>query len=244
MDHSNRLFRKAVFGGFNKDDVIDYIESMKNEFFEYKKQVEETINELNQKIAELEQIASAAAVAAEAAACEQNPVVCEESGSDQQSGVDFSVTAINAATNHLKETADKLCENLTDFMEKISSSCISVTVEAPVSDASGDGQETSELSPDPTDPINDTAGEGEKPSSEEIAAAYQQAIQIRGNCVLSDTFGQSDESTPTESASSFSQLLDSILYLSRTQDAPAQEEKKPEEPSILDDLLSSSRFFC
>ena len=33
MSSSERLFRNSVFGGFNKDDVIDYIENMKNEFF-------------------------------------------------------------------------------------------------------------------------------------------------------------------------------------------------------------------
>ena len=60
MSSSERLFRNSVFGGFNKDDVIDYIENMKNEFFEYRSQVEQTVKELNKKIAALESEAKAA----------------------------------------------------------------------------------------------------------------------------------------------------------------------------------------
>lgn len=40
MEEFNRLFRKAAFGGFNKEDVINYIEKTKNDFFEYKQQSE------------------------------------------------------------------------------------------------------------------------------------------------------------------------------------------------------------
>ena len=53
MNKEYTSFRKAAFGGFNRRDVISYIEKMRNESFEYKKQVEETVKSLNEKIREL-----------------------------------------------------------------------------------------------------------------------------------------------------------------------------------------------
>lgn len=234
MDHSNRLFRKAVFGGFNKDDVIDYIESMKNEFFEYKKQVEETINELHQKINELEQIASRAAVAASSSVSGQEPQKGEDTKTDKPDNVGFSVTAINEATDHLKATADRLCENLTEFMDRISTSCISVTVEAPVSEA-----EKTACEPNP----DGDEAEAQEPSPQEVADDYRQSIQARGEAVLSDVFGDSTSDAPAKADDTFSQFLDSILSAPEAHDDASEEESEKQEPSVLDELLSSSKFF-
>ena len=111
MEGNYISFRKAKVGGFNKRDVISYIEKMRNDFFDYKVAVESTIDKLNTKVRELE------------LACEDQkeqirevivevPVMAENS-TDPLSG-------INEATSQLKIVADELCRNLSDFMFKIS----------------------------------------------------------------------------------------------------------------------------
>ena len=99
MEEPTRLFRKAAFGGFNRDDVINYIESMKREFFDYKTKVEQTVQELNEKLAQLES-AEAPAAAAEV---QSDPVL-----------------NINEATDHLRQVADELCTNLNRFIDRFS----------------------------------------------------------------------------------------------------------------------------
>ena len=54
MDINYYVFRKTSFGGFNRKDVIDYIESIKNEYADYKSKAEKTIAELQARIEELE----------------------------------------------------------------------------------------------------------------------------------------------------------------------------------------------
>ena len=101
-------FRKATFG-FNRKDVIAYIEKMRNESYEYKKQVEDTVNSLNEKIRELENAARL-----------MDKVVPAES-SDTESGITAeSCEDIGLATKHLKSVADELCRSLGDFMDKLS----------------------------------------------------------------------------------------------------------------------------
>ena len=109
MEGNYISFRKAKVGGFNKKDVIAYIEKMRNDFFDYKKAVEATIDQLNAKVRELE------------TACEGNnqpaAVACEATVEAVKS-VD-PVTDINEATTQLRMVADELCKNLTDFMSKM-----------------------------------------------------------------------------------------------------------------------------
>lgn len=105
MDKDFSSFRKAPFGGFNRKDVINYIEKMRNESFEYKKQVEETVKSLNEKIRELE---NAGLI------MQQNEA---ETRSSQESA--FDCADIGQATKHLKVVADELCKSLGDFMEKL-----------------------------------------------------------------------------------------------------------------------------
>ena len=91
----DRMFRKAAFGGFNKEDVMQYIETMKTEFFDYKSQVEETIRELNEKLASLES--------------------ADISGTSKTEGFlhsDDPAMSINEAAEHLKRVADEICEKM------------------------------------------------------------------------------------------------------------------------------------
>lgn len=247
MDHSNRLFRKAVFGGFNKDDVIDYIESMKNEFFEYRKQVETTINELNQKISELESAGADVEKAEPSASQEEVAGGFAPVGTDFTDNVNLSVGEINEATEHLKKTADKLCESLTEFMDRISTSCISVTVEAPVHSEEDTAQAANSPAPEVTQPTEEAA----TPSAEEIADAYRQAIEQKGEAVLADAFGNEKPETDSGTThkpsdnSSFSELLNSILNAtpSDSDNSGDEQDDKPEEKSMIDDILSSGAFF-
>ena len=251
MDNSNRLFRKAVFGGFNKDDVIDYIESMKNEFFEYRKQVEKTIEDLNKKISELEQAGSIVSGQDNFSFADEVPDRPEAPEDVLQSNVSFSVEEINTATEHLKETADSLCKSLTDFMDRISSSCISVKVEAPI-DSTSIAAEDTDTKDSFADSISDILNEKtQEPSPEEIAAAYQQAMKIKGDSILASAFGQdraqsssvSSKEESDETNSSFSDLLDSILNAQEPkQENHHSQAESNKEASILDDLLSSSSF--
>jgi len=99
----DRLFRKAKFGGFNKEDVMQYIETMKTEFFEYKAQVEETIRELHEKLQAFEHTDTSAA-----------PSAVEFLSSDSDPAV-----SINEATNHLKQVADELCEKMNQLIDHL-----------------------------------------------------------------------------------------------------------------------------
>lgn len=91
----DRLFRKATFGGFNKEDVMQYIETMKTEFYDYKAQVEETIRELNEKLQSFKHNGEADSAAIVSPAASGDPAM-----------------SINEATNHLKMVADELCEKM------------------------------------------------------------------------------------------------------------------------------------
>lgn len=244
MDNSNRLFRKAVFGGFNKDDVIDYIESMKNEFFEYRKQVEKTIGDLNKKISELEQTGNVIAESDEYSFSAETLSAAEPDVNELKSNVSFSVEEINDATNHLKATADKLCESLTEFMEKISSSCISVTVEAPLA-KEADKPQPESLHTEPDESLKE---ENKAPTPEEIAEAYRKALKIKGDNVLASAFKQEDDvnapcENEAEQNSTFSDLLDSILNAHEpVSESTCEKEDKADDASLLDGLLSSSAF--
>lgn len=112
MEKEFSLFRKSTFGGFNRKDVINYIEKLRNESFEYRKQVEETVNALNEKIIELENASNNVANNGDSAevTVSQNSV----SFADSYNG------DISQATKHLKTVADELCRSLGDFIEKLS----------------------------------------------------------------------------------------------------------------------------
>ena len=102
MKKEPRLFKKAAFGGFNKEDVIAYIEKMKKEFAEYKQQVEETMDALNAQISD-----SAA------------PSFAEEPVPAADPAESFELGDISAATDRLKEVGETLCENLNALIDRL-----------------------------------------------------------------------------------------------------------------------------
>lgn len=121
MENNFNKFRRAAFGGFNREDVISYIEKMKNEFFDYKKEVESTVEQLNGKIRELEAAYEAALVTVEVV----TPDTFEE---EEQVN---PVSDINEATRKLRTVADELCKNLSDFMLRVTeNSGVNSTAEA------------------------------------------------------------------------------------------------------------------
>ena len=102
MKKEERLFKKAAFGGFNKEDVIAYIEKMKREFAEYKQQVEETMDALNAQISESSESQKTSA-----------PFAAQEEAES------FELGEISAATDRLKEVGDALCENLNALIDRL-----------------------------------------------------------------------------------------------------------------------------
>lgn len=119
MDNNYNVFRRAAVGGFNRQDVITYIEKMRNEFFDYKKEVEQTVNQLNEKIRELERF------------CEEKPEAVEEPAIEAEAAEKEetdAVSEINEATLKLRMVADDLCQSLCFFMEKVSENAISVVI--------------------------------------------------------------------------------------------------------------------
>ena len=126
MEKDKRLFRKAAFGGFNKEDVISYIEKMKKEFAEYKQQVEETVDALNAQISDSEQPSFAAAQPADAPAPDA-----------------FEVGSISEATERLKEVGDTLCKNLNALIDKLQSAPAAAADGADQHEEKGEKQEYS-----------------------------------------------------------------------------------------------------
>lgn len=110
MEKEFSTFRKSTFGGFNRKDVISYIEKMRNESYEYKMQVEETVKSLNEKILELENAARL---------MEVDLTVCDEEAAAPAPLENMG--DISDATMHLKAVADELCRSLGEFMDKLSS---------------------------------------------------------------------------------------------------------------------------
>ncbi|MCM1363456.1 MAG: hypothetical protein NC122_02450 [Faecalibacterium sp.] len=129
MENINTAIRTALFGGFNKEDVIRYIENLKNEFYDYQKKAEAKISELEQKISILEN-----STADEIRNLELMDELSEEifTREDIPQTPSTPASEINAAASQLKETADNICDCLNEFMDKIAENSISVTVEMPV----------------------------------------------------------------------------------------------------------------
>ena len=102
MEKEQRLFKKAAFGGFRKEDVIAYIEKMKREFAEYKQQVEETMDALHAQISEPGEAEAAPFATSEPADADH-----------------FAIDSISEATERLKEVGDALCKNLNELIDKM-----------------------------------------------------------------------------------------------------------------------------
>ena len=133
MDNNINKFRKAAFGGFNRKDVIDYIEKIQNEFFDYKKETEKTVERLNEKITQLESLCSGV---------ERPMIEAEEKAdaSEQMMEENDSAGEINMATAKLRNVTEELCRSLNDFMEKLSENSISVMLDIPCEESSEEEQ--------------------------------------------------------------------------------------------------------
>lgn len=107
MDSNYISFKKAKVGGFNKKDVINYIEKMRNEFYDYKKAVESTIDSLNSRIRELEALGDNATVQQ----LKNSECVVEYADTSTD-----PISDINAVTVQLRTAADELCRNISDFV--------------------------------------------------------------------------------------------------------------------------------
>ena len=141
MDNNINKFRKATFGGFNRKDVIDYIEKIQNEFYDYKKETEKTVEKLNEKISQLEALSDSveAVESVVAAECsEEVTELCEDNG---------SASEINIATAKLRNVTDELCRSLNDFMDKLTENSISVMLDIPCEDC-GEQECENEAAPD------------------------------------------------------------------------------------------------
>jgi len=136
MENNFNKFRRSAFGGFNREDVISYIEKMKNEFFDYKKEVELTVEQLNSKIRELEEAYEAVSA----------PALIEDTAVIEEAEEVNPVSDINEATRQLRSVADELCKNLSNFMVKVTENSVVAEVEEPQAEETADVVEETEAS--------------------------------------------------------------------------------------------------
>ncbi len=129
MDNNFSKLRKSTFGGFNKKDVIAYIEKVRNESYEYRTRVEKTVNELNAQVSELRKAADEALKEKEELLRQIGELTSGELSVTTKESTSETVSEINEATTHLKNVADELCQSLRDFMEKISENSVAVILE-------------------------------------------------------------------------------------------------------------------
>ena len=190
-------FRKAKVGGFNKKDVISYIEKMRNDFYDYKKAVESTIDRLNAKINELE--------AASAKVPEQQikevivevPVAAEKPADP--------IADINEATSQLRMVADELCKNISDLISKINTdgtaSCCDKTESAVICDEAESC--TDESSQENTDEASEGSGCDE--ASDKVASILNASASFS---FTKDRNTESDEAAPAQKETK--SILDSL----------------------------------
>ncbi len=212
--------RKTTFGGFNKQDVIAYIEKVKNEAYEEKNRLQKQIKELTDKIGELEAQVSAFD--------EEKDKLVKKIGelSVSGEGKNETVEEINEATNHLKNVADELCQSLRDFMERISENCCSVIIE----DGAGETEEEfdgakfmAELEAEIYAKLGVEVAEKEEEYEAAEEASQPESLQIEDDKVSSilssvSSFASAEESKEekevnTETDTTVSDILGSLSFL-------------------------------
>lgn len=101
------LFKKATFGGFDKEDVMNYIAKITDEFQAYKNQTIVTIDKLQEKIGELEKEKNDLQ--------EKYDALCEEmNGIQEQTEEKGTEPSVN--TDEIKQIIESLYENINGFM--------------------------------------------------------------------------------------------------------------------------------
>lgn len=221
MNGSDRLFRKAAFGGFNKDDVIDYVENMKNEFFEYRSQVENTIKTLNEKVAKLEEEAKNAnkkaaeaiekSVSLKAAVLKAEQELAEKEAEEQQKQDENDpLSEISLATVQLRRATDELCSNLSSFMDRIAESSFAVTIAQPLPEKE------------------------EEKSESCVKAAPEKEVPVKA---------EEDFTVPDKNDSdAILAFIENILKTETSDAASSKAQEAKNEKSVLDDLLPESLF--
>ena len=218
MDNNYNVFRRAAVGGFNRQDVINYIEKMKNEFFDYKKEVEQTVNQLNEKIRELEGL------------CVEKPEAEEETFAQAEVAVKTeetdAVSEINEATLKLRMVADDLCQSLCLFMEKVSENAISVVIADADNKESNDGENEAEPSAVLNEDMQDDALIHD--SEEEIVCE-------------SEFQTEEQEEIRADAVETILSFTDSFSFDVRSEEKTAVKEKKETKGDILD-ILGTAGF--
>lgn len=101
------LFKKATFGGFDKEDVMNYIAKITDEFQSYKNQTIVTVDKLREKIDALEKEKNELQ--------EKYDNLCEEmNGIQEKTEESAPEAAVN--TDEIKQIIESLYENINGFM--------------------------------------------------------------------------------------------------------------------------------
>ena len=231
MDSFNNLFRKAAFGGFNREDDINYIEKIKNEFFDYKKEAQNTINELNETVKELKK---------ELESKNQAEVCVKEETAE----IDFSasVTEMNKAADRLRETADKVCDDIGDFLDRVlkTDKVSDENVEENASLFESFIFEESESAKADDTPIIEFAPD-EKAAAEETTVE-KAAVEAKAGEEMPSISFEVQKNT-SDFSSLFSQIIDEATKIKdEAKRAEVIKDKADAFDSILDELLGSSSF--
>lgn len=195
MDNVTKLFKTSAFG-FNRSDVINYIEKTRNDFYDYRIQSERTISDLNEKIKELEE-----------ALASKNSLLADSQPSDN---IDFSssVSQINEAADHLRETADKICDDIGDFLDKILSTDKEIiTNENLINEISTECSEVKE-SIDENNRLTDSFEENSDTSQNEADGFMSQFSQIINNAFAEKREAEASECNDKKDSDS---ILDGLL---------------------------------
>ncbi|MBQ3136548.1 MAG: hypothetical protein IJB74_03600 [Clostridia bacterium] len=219
--------RKSTFGGFNKQDVIAYIEKVKNDAYEEKNRLQKQVKDLTDKISELEAQVSVFD--------EEKDKLVKRIGelSVSSEGKNETVEEINEATNHLKNVADELCQSLRDFMQRISENCCTVVIEDGESEPEEefDGEKfIAELEAEIYAKLGVEESDKEKESSEEYVDAEVTA---------QETLFEEEKDINQEKVSS---ILSSVSAFSFGEEVKTEKEESIENDSTVTDILDSLSF--
>ncbi len=211
--------RKTTFGGFNKQDVIAYIEKVKNQAYEEKSRLQKQVKELTDKIGDLEAQVSAFD--------EEKDKLVKRIGelSVSGEGKNETVEEINEATNHLKNVADELCRSLRDFMERISENCCSVIIEDGECETEEefDGAKfMAELEAEIYAKLGVEEAEKEEESEDDDEDAQPEAVQVKDDKVSS--------------------ILSSVSSFASVEESKEEKEVKTETDTTVSDILGSLSF--
>lgn len=210
--------RKSTFGGFNKQDVIAYIEKVKNDAYEEKNRLQKQVKELTDKIGDLETQVSAF----DAEKDKLVKRIGELSVSGE--GKNETVEEINEATNHLKNVADELCQSLRDFMQRISENCCSVIIE-------GEDNDTEE------------EFDGAKFMAELEAEIYAKLGVEEAEASEEETVPEDVQQEASESnMDKVSSILSSVSAFSSVEEQKQEEAQEIAKDTTVSDILGSLSF--